>query len=71
MLMRRELLNGGLPAEEFVELTPRPRRLLSVRLRLCGRKTHSRHDTRTSLAECENASVCRTDAGYAKGATSL
>ena len=26
-----------------------------------GRKTHPRHDTRTSLVELKNASVCRTD----------
>lgn len=30
----------GLPAEEFVESTPKPRRLRSVRLRLCGRKAN-------------------------------
>jgi hypothetical protein len=40
MLMRPELLNGGLPGEEFVELTPRTRGLLSARLRLRDRKTH-------------------------------
>jgi hypothetical protein len=28
--------------------------------RLCRQKTHSRHATRTSLAEFKNASVCRT-----------
>jgi len=33
-----------------------------VRLHLPKRKTHPRHDTRTSLAEFKNASVCRTDA---------
>ena len=38
MLMRRKLRNGGLPAEGFVELTPRPRRLLSERLRLLRRR---------------------------------
>ena len=30
------------------------------------RKTHSRYDTRTSLAEFKNASVCRTDARKAR-----
>ena len=28
-----------------------------MRLRLCGRQTHARRDTRTSLAEFKNASV--------------
>src|SRR5258708_34883269 len=31
-----------------------------TRVRLCRRKTRSRHDTRTSLAEFENASEGRT-----------
>src|SRR3954468_8885959 len=39
MLMRREPRNGGLPAEEFVELTLGPGGLLLIRLRLYGRRT--------------------------------
>jgi hypothetical protein len=41
MLMRRELLSGGLLAEEFVELTLERAGLLLVRLRLSMRKANS------------------------------
>ena len=38
MLMRRDLLSGGLLAEEFVELTPGQSGLLLLRLRFSTRK---------------------------------
>ena len=38
MLMRRDLLRGGLLAEEFVELTPGQSGLLLLRLRFSTRK---------------------------------
>src|SRR4051794_36194467 len=41
--MRRASLDGGLFAEEFVELTARPRSLLSAGLRLDTRIAHSPH----------------------------
>jgi hypothetical protein len=61
MLMRRAVRNRGLFAEKCFELAAGIGEVSPARLRLSRRKTHSRHDTRTSLAEFKNASVDQTN----------
>jgi hypothetical protein len=59
--MRCEPLDGNRSAEESVEPIPGQAEFLSGRLRLCTRKTQSRHDPRPNLEWSRDAEVFRTD----------